>query len=296
MSSAAVPYHHGNLRNALIIAAAELIERDGTLDFSISDYISSEAFLFEVVNKQYDINGKNITLKEHWGSDYNDFFLWNPLSIASRINRYFMFSRHLSIDEKKESFAATLLYYSMEYSENRRTKMHHISLEIQDSPDLAKQIMNNIYLSILSYSKNIVNEKGSEKKIFVSNRLNEVKNDLERYENELLNFMIQNKDIKFSPTLSLQQQRLQKNISLNEKLFFTLSEQLELAKINEKDSTTSIFLLDNPSVNPIKSGLSIAKGTVYFLFLTYLVGYLYYFFHFRNELFINDYAEGSKES
>jgi len=26
-------YHHGDLRNALIIAAAELIERDGTLDF-----------------------------------------------------------------------------------------------------------------------------------------------------------------------------------------------------------------------------------------------------------------------
>ena len=37
MSSAALPYHHGNLRNALIIAAAELIERDGTLDFSISE-------------------------------------------------------------------------------------------------------------------------------------------------------------------------------------------------------------------------------------------------------------------
>ena len=30
-------YHHGNLRNALIVAAAELIERDNTLDFSISE-------------------------------------------------------------------------------------------------------------------------------------------------------------------------------------------------------------------------------------------------------------------
>ena len=37
MSASSLPYHHGNLRNALIIAAAELIERDGTLDFSISE-------------------------------------------------------------------------------------------------------------------------------------------------------------------------------------------------------------------------------------------------------------------
>ena len=35
MSAARASYHHGNLRNALIIAAAELIERDNTLDFSI---------------------------------------------------------------------------------------------------------------------------------------------------------------------------------------------------------------------------------------------------------------------
>ena len=30
-------YHHGDLRNALIVAAAELIERDGTLDFSMAE-------------------------------------------------------------------------------------------------------------------------------------------------------------------------------------------------------------------------------------------------------------------
>ena len=37
MSAARASYHHGNLRNALIIAAAELIERDNTLDFSIAE-------------------------------------------------------------------------------------------------------------------------------------------------------------------------------------------------------------------------------------------------------------------
>lgn len=37
MNQSARSYHHGNLRDALIIAAAELIEEHGSLDFSITD-------------------------------------------------------------------------------------------------------------------------------------------------------------------------------------------------------------------------------------------------------------------
>ena len=37
MSKARCSYHHGDLRNALIVAAAELIERDGTLDFTMAE-------------------------------------------------------------------------------------------------------------------------------------------------------------------------------------------------------------------------------------------------------------------
>lgn len=36
-SAAAKPYHHGNLRDALITAAAQIIEESGSADFSISD-------------------------------------------------------------------------------------------------------------------------------------------------------------------------------------------------------------------------------------------------------------------
>ena len=41
MSQARCNYHHGDLRNALIVAAAELIERDGTLDFSMAEAAAS---------------------------------------------------------------------------------------------------------------------------------------------------------------------------------------------------------------------------------------------------------------
>ena len=37
MSKTRCSYHHGDLRNALIVAAAELIELDGTLDFTMAE-------------------------------------------------------------------------------------------------------------------------------------------------------------------------------------------------------------------------------------------------------------------
>jgi len=37
MTAAARSYHHGNLRNAMIVAAAELIEESGSLGFSMAD-------------------------------------------------------------------------------------------------------------------------------------------------------------------------------------------------------------------------------------------------------------------
>ena len=76
-------------------------------------------------------------------------------------------------------------------------------MTIENNPQLAVEIMDKIYKSIVTYSNEIVNTKASEKKEFIDLRLNEVKNDLENYENQLLEFSEKNKDIDFSPRLML---------------------------------------------------------------------------------------------
>lgn len=256
-----------------------------TLDFSISNYIGSDKFLLDIVNRNYVINGKSVTLSHQWGQDYNNFFLLNPLKLASRINRYFMYAEYLTDEEKKIEHAATVLFHSLSYSEDRATKLHHISLKIEKDNDLAVDIMNNIYESIVLYSNEIVNKKASEKKEFISNRLHEVKKELEGFEEDLLSFIEENKDINFSPSLTLQKERLQKNITLYNQLYFTLSDQLELAKINEQDNTSPFFLLDAPDVHPEKNGLSWIKGGLFIAMISIILGYIYYGFQYRRELF-----------
>jgi hypothetical protein len=124
--------------------------------------------------------------------------------------------------------------------------MNTISINIENDSDLGKQILEKVYDSIVNYSSNVVNIKANEKGKFISQRLSEVTDSLKKAEDEMLKFSQENKQIQNSPTLTLHKQRLQKNITLYNQLYFTLSDQLELAKINEKDTTTSFFLLDAP--------------------------------------------------
>lgn len=217
-----------------------------SLSFSIQNYLSSEIFLKDIVNETYIVGDDTITLSEKWGSDYNKFFVLNPITILKRLNFYLGYNRGLDEGSKKEIYATSILKNSLIFSEDRRTLMNAISINIENDSDLGKQILEKVYDSIVNYSSNVVNIKANEKRKFISQRLSEVTDSLEGAEDEMLKFSQENKQIQNSPTLTLHKQRLQKNITLYNQLYFTLSDQLELAKINEKDTTTSFFLLDAP--------------------------------------------------
>ena len=98
-------------------------------------------------------------------------------------------------------------------------------MTIENNPQLAVEIMDKIYKSIVTYSNEIVNTKASEKKEFIDLRLNEVKNDLENYENQLLEFSEKNKDIDFSPRL------MSKRIE-SKKIFLYINNYILLSSTN----------------------------------------------------------------
>ena len=255
-----------------------------SLSFSIQNYLSSEIFLNYIVNEKYIINDKEVTLVEEWGSDYNNFLTLNPLTILKRINFNLGFNSGLSSNEKKEIYAASILKNSLLFSEDRRSLMNTISINIKHDSLLGKQIIENIYNSIISYSSKVVNIKANEKKQFISQRLTEVTKSLEESEDAMLSFLQENKQIQNSPTLTLQKQRLQKDITLYNQLYFTLSDQLELAKINEKDNTTSFFLLDAPLTFRTTQDGSFAFNLIKSLLIINLIVFSILFIRNKNSL------------
>ena len=97
-------------------------------------------------------------------------------------------------------------------------------------------------------------------------------------------FLTNNKNLD-SPHLQTQEDRLQRDILLYNQLFISLSDQLELAKIEEKNNTSSIFMLDKPILPVIKSGNSLLKGGFYSFIFGIILSTLYLLFRQRKQYF-----------
>lgn len=258
---------------------------DSDLGFSVGDYIRSEKFANDVLNHSYLIAGERKNLVDHWGSGYNKIFSVNPIGMVFKIDRHFMLTNNLSISDKKFLFAKETLMRNISHSEDKKTSLHTISITVSAFPELSKQIIDVIFDSIVNYSNEVTNTKGKEKREFIQSRLSEVEIELESAENELLLFLEKNKNLN-SPSLNLQNDRLERNIMLHNQLYISLSDQLEIARIDEKDNTSSIFLLDNATLSYYKSGRSLLKSIFLILVMIFVITTSFEVYKYRHQLFL----------
>ena len=152
-----------------------------------------------------------------------------------------MFSNNSTNLSKKEFIAKKRLAESISLSESRESKLYTVSIRLKENSSLIEEIIEDIYLSIINYSNQVVNAKALEKRLFIENRIFEVKSELEITENEMLIFLENNINAT-SPSLQLERERIQRDINLHSTVYINLSDELEMAKIDEKDTTSSIFL------------------------------------------------------
>ena len=255
------------------------------LHFSVNNYIKSDKFLEDIVKKEYSINGEKKTLVEHWGNNYNNFITINPISLFQKINKNIMLNKNLSEKEKKTHFAKEYLGSTITHSEERLSNLNAITVRVRRDASLSKEIVENIYGSIIKYSNEVTNIKAFEKRIFIEGRLLEIKKELESSENEMLEFLEENKDFS-SPSLLLKKGRIDRDIVLHGQLYLSLSDQLELAKIDEKDNTSSIFLLDSPHISSYKSGITFSKGIIFIFIMFFAIAFSWQAYKNRNQLFI----------
>ena len=258
---------------------------DGGLSFSVAEYLESDRFLDHIVKKSYLINGKNISLVEYWGIYYDDYITVNPISLLKKINRNIMFPKILTEDDRKLAFAKEVLKEKISLSENRRSGLNTVIITTKKYPDLSSQINNEVYLAVLEYTNQINNIKAQEKIEFIEKRLNEVRINLNNSEDKMLKFMIENKNFESSPTLSLEKNRIQREIISNNQIYLSLLDQYEIAKIDEKDNTHSLFYLDKAVLNSYKNGFSLIDGLFLTFTLSFILSIVVHMYAGRNSLF-----------
>ena len=235
------------------------------LGFSISDYLNSNRFSDEVINRKYVIDNTKISLVDHLEMQGSSIISLNPIATIQNLRKSINLSDHLTQKDKVALRAQEYITDNISYSEDRKTQLHSISFSSKDS-ELSEQIINSIFISIVQYSNEVNNTKANEKKLFIQQRLIDISSKLEKAENEMLIFLEQNKSI-LSPSLLLQEKRMEKSITLYNQLYISLSDQLELTKIDEKDNTSPIVLLDEPSIIAYKTGSSLLENIFLLTFI-----------------------------
>jgi len=260
--------------------------QQNNLEFSVANYLKSDRFLDDIAAKSFNIENEKIILKDYLGKDYNKIFAINPINFILNINRNISLINSLSAEEKKVLYAKEKLRDSINYSEDRKTFLHsiNITLDDQENAELVRQIVNEIFNSILGYSIEVTSLKAKEKKQFINGRLIHVKKDLVDSEERMKIFLEKNKNIS-SPSLILQRQRIERDIALYTQLYLSLSDQLELAKIEENNTTSSVFLLDKPQKLSYIAGGSLLENLIKLIFLLFSLFFFYESFRSRKDLF-----------
>ena len=110
------------------------------------------------------------------------------------------------------------------------------------------------------------------------------KNEGNAFQRLMMFFLEQNKKLT-SPNLSIQRTRIQRDITVYSQLFVSLSDQLELAKIDAKNSVNPIFTLDDPVLSIEKFGSSIFVRIIQNFITIFILCFIIEVVRFRKQLF-----------
>jgi len=132
-------------------------------------------------------------------------------------------------------------------STDTKTGVVHLSAEFKQA-DLAEKV-NRLLLDLLNaFNLTTRQSQASAERKFTEHRLEQVRSDLNQAEDALRAFNQRNRDIRSSPELSLEQDRLNREVSLRQQVYSTLAQAYEQAKIEEVRDTPALTVLQQPEI------------------------------------------------
>lgn len=127
----------------------------------------------------------------------------------------------------------------------------------QRSPALSLQVSARLIELLNQFNLQRRQTQAGAERRFTEQRLGEVRRDLRGAEDQLQAFLQRNREYRNAPELNFQQERLQRQVQLQQQLYTTLSQSFEQAKIEEVRDTPVITVVVPPEapVRPDPRGL-----------------------------------------
>jgi uncharacterized protein involved in exopolysaccharide biosynthesis len=103
------------------------------------------------------------------------------------------------------------------------------------------------------FNRDVYRSTAKARREFLEERLTEAQKELHGVEDELASFYERNRLWQNAPQLAVQEARLRREIALRQDVFGTLSQQYEVARIDEVNETPLITVVDEPWAPPQRS-------------------------------------------
>ena len=159
-----------------------------------------------------------------------------------------------------------------------------------ENPELAKQVGERLLERLNTFNLESRAAQATTERRFTEARLDEVQNDLRASEDRLRAFMQENRDFRSSARLSLDEQRLQRDVDMRQQVYTALAQAFEQAKIEELRDTPVITVLERPRAAVFPNPRGLFKRVV----MAILGGaFLVILFAFIREFFLGASANAS---
>jgi uncharacterized protein involved in exopolysaccharide biosynthesis len=214
------------------LAALAGIRMGGAEDPSPSDYladiIKDIGFARNILNQKWWYHGDSLRLEQIWGIKPDTTF-----------DNWRYYYDKFEADKLRRGSSITL-------SKNPKTGLMTLNTMFKTA-QLAYDI-NIFSIGLLEeYIQNSNKSQAKEKRLFIQARIDEVKADLANYEIRLANYKEKNIN-SLSSRAYLEEQRLLRDVTLNQEIYIQLQKQYEMARIEEKNDQPLLEIVNKPEI------------------------------------------------
>lgn len=146
-------------------------------------------------------------------------------------------------------------------SADAKTNIVRMSVSVKD-PVLARQVAEGILERVNRYNLEKRQSQARAERVFSERRLREMKRELEQAEDRLQAFRQGNRTFLGSSDLRVAEQRLDREVSLRQRLYAALAEAYEQSRVDEVRDTPVITVLESPEVPALPDRRFLALKTV----------------------------------
>jgi hypothetical protein len=166
-------------------------------------------------------------------------------------------NKYLLVDKLQRSIVS--------FERDKLNGFMQIIVDFPDDPILASSLANTLADSLAGFVRNHHMNHAKEKRVYIENRLDKIEAELSAAEDTLTEFANTNRSYETSPTLLRVYSDLTRRVNAKDATWIELKRQLELARLEEHDTTVDISILDKASVpvrpyRPLK-GVMVLAGT-----------------------------------